>query len=77
MNEEHGIGFNDPQYRIYATDGRGRLNWHAALPSRSEFFFDAANLLDDSSAAGHNYTRETEQRFQCLAATRHEFCKQS
>ena len=22
MNEQHGIGFNDPQYRIYATDMR-------------------------------------------------------
>src|ERR1700692_2539030 len=28
--------------------GRGRLNWHAALPSRREFAFDAAKVFDDS-----------------------------
>jgi hypothetical protein len=28
--------------------GRGHLNWHAVLPSRREFFFDAANVFDDS-----------------------------
>ena len=36
--------------------GRGRLNWHAALPSRREFAFDAANVFDDARTVSHNYT---------------------
>src|ERR1700722_13025046 len=46
--------------------GRGRLNWHAALPSRREFAFDAANVFDDSKNVSRNYTRETKQCFQRL-----------
>jgi hypothetical protein len=48
MNEKHGIGFNDPQYRIYATDRPRPPELAAVLPSRREIVFDAANVFDDS-----------------------------
>ena len=34
-----------------------------------EFAFDAANVFDDARTVSHNYTRETEQYFQCLVSS--------
>jgi hypothetical protein len=67
MNEKHGIGFNDPQYRIYATDRPRPPELACAFAKPlADFAFDAANVFGDTRTVSHNYTRETEQCFQCL-----------
>jgi hypothetical protein len=61
MNEKHGIGFNDPQYRIYAADRPWPPELACGFAKPSRIAFDAANVCDDAGTVSHNYTRETEQ----------------
>jgi hypothetical protein len=48
--------------------GRGRLNWHAVLPSRRELCLMRQTCSTIARTVSHNYTRESEQCFQCLAS---------
>jgi hypothetical protein len=56
MIEKHGIGFNDPQYRIYATDRPRPPDPACGFAKPSGICFDAANVSDDARTVSHNYT---------------------